>query len=114
MNDKMNDLERDKAILERRNTELQAVARRNTELKEAVMTLVNFAVKGEDSDLRSGLDDLRSDLYDLRSDLNDLRSDLDDLRSDLDEGSAEISETSSTLDGVVRALRDAAAELASV
>ena len=90
MNDKMNDLERDKAILGRRNAELETVA-------EAVMTLINFAVKGED-------------LRDLRSDLEGLRSDIEELRSD-DE---RIDETSSTLDGVVRALRDAAAELASV
>src|SRR5210317_2263827 len=97
MNDKMNDLERDKAILGRRNAELETVA-------EAVMTLINFAVKGED------LRDLRSDPEGLRSDIEQLRSDIQELRSD----DARIDETSSTLDGVVRALRDAAAELASV
>ena len=59
MNDKMNDLERDKAI-----------------------------------------NDLRSDIEEIRSDIDDLRS--DDERIDQD------------LEGVVRALRDAAAKLASV
>jgi len=81
--ERIENLERDKAFLERRNAELETVA-------EAVTTLVNFAAKDED-------------LNELRSDLNELRSDLDD-----------VEDTSSKLDDVVRAMRDAAAELASV
>ena len=91
--------------LEGRNAELETVA-------EAVMTLVNFAAKGEDPELRSDLDDLRSDLNELRSDLEDLRSDLEG--SDLEDIRSDLDETRSKLDSVVSAMRDAAAELATV
>lgn len=85
--DRIEELSRDNRRREGRLAELEAVA-------EAVMTLVNFAVKGEDfAHLHSDLDDLRSDIEELRS---------DDKRIDSD------------LDAVVRILRDAAAKLASV
>ena len=96
--------------LKQENAELAAVA-------DAVKTLVDFAAKGSPLDLR----DLRSDLDHLRLDLDDVlseresdRSDLDDLRSDLDDLRDEFNAVRDDLDKVRSALRDAAAELASI